>query len=152
MNLLFGADEYVSKWVASNLRGMVVGFGPCSAIGVQNEGRLIAGVVYHDYRPTYGSMQMSVYAERGTRWLSKDHLDVFFSYPFKQVGCKSVHIACARNNKHAKQFVARIGFRHAGLLRRGFGIVDAVLYDMLPEDCKWLRSPDERQSVTAARA
>ena len=149
MSLLFHSDEYVSQWVAAQLPGIVIGFGQCTAIGVQREGRLIAGVVYHDYRPSYQSIQMSVYAQRNSNWLTNGSLQVFFDYPFNQIGCKSIHIACARNNKHAKKFVARLGFRHAGLLRRGFGIVDAVLYDMLPEQCRWLRSRDERQPRAA---
>ncbi len=151
--LVYGADEFVSQWVLKQLRGAVSSFGHCAAIGVESEGRLIAGLVYHDYKPIYHSIQMSVAAERGSNWLNREVLEHFFSYPFRQLKCKSVHIACARNNKHAKQFVARIGFRPAGLLRRGFGTADAVLYDMLPEECRWLRSSDgQERRITAAGA
>ena len=151
MKLLFDSDKFVAQWVAQRL-GLVIGFGSCSAIGVIRHERLIAGVVYHDYRPTYASLQMSVAAEPKIRWATPQNLRAFFYYPFEQLQCQSVYVACAKENLHARAFVAKIGFKPVGLLRRGFRTDDAVLYDMLPSECAWLRSSDERLSIAAARA
>lgn len=133
--MVYDASEYVAAWVAAKLGHR---FGICTAIGVAEGQRLIAGVVYHEYREVPKTMQMSVYAERGSNWLSRAALEQFFGYPFLHLACNAVYITVRRSNKHAKRFVHRIGFKPAGLLRRGFGTEDAVLYDMLPTECKWL--------------
>ena len=152
-SLVYGADEFVAQWAMARLPMMRVGFGACVAIGVAEANRLIAAIVYYNYRPSCGSIEMAVAAERGTPWCSRQNLSAFFDYPFRQLQCRSIHIACARNNRHAKKFVARIGFKPAGLLRRGFGTADAVLYDMLPDECRWLRNSNgQRQPIAAARA
>jgi len=45
-------------------------------------------------------------------------------------------------NEHAEVQARRMGFIYEGFLRRGFdGERDALLFGMLPEDCKYLSSP-----------
>lgn len=150
MRLIYGADEFVSAWVAQRLG---VSFRDAKAIGVERDGKLIAGVVYHDYRPSYASIQMSVAAIDKSRWLSKGNLAAFFYYPFVQLKCSSVYVCCSRKARRTRKFVEKVGFKYSGLLRRGFGTVDAVLYDMLSTEVRWLKdSTDERQPLHAARA
>ncbi|HAM49001.1 MAG TPA: hypothetical protein DCO73_14805, partial [Alphaproteobacteria bacterium] len=59
--LLFGLDQAVSEWVAERIPHMYgQRFGPCAAIGVVSNGKMLAGVVYHDYQPEYGTIQLSM--------------------------------------------------------------------------------------------
>lgn len=135
----------VVKWAAERLP---VIFTASQGIGVMRSGRMVGAVVYHDYRPRYDSIQLSAVSDG--QWLTPKVLREIFYYPFVQLRCSSIYICVAQTNAHARQFVSRVGFKPAGLLRKGFGTVDAVLYDMLPDECRWLRSGHERFTVAAA--
>lgn len=149
--IVYGADEFVSRWVSSKFPGHR-GFGPCTAIGITRQDRMIAGLVWHDYRPQYGSIQMSIASEPKSRWCSRLVMEAFFHYPFVQLGCKSVFICVRRKAKKTRKFVEKVGFKFSGLLRRGFGTEDMVIYDMLQNECRWIRSDRERQPLAASSA
>lgn len=138
--------EYVTQWVAKKLG---VTFTNAQSLGFTRNGRLVGGVVFHDYRKSYGSLQMSC-ASIDKRWLSKEKIGMVFDYPFRQLGCSSVYACVSSEDLGTQAFVMKVGFKPAGLLRKGFGTVDAVLYDMLAEDCKW--SSHERFSSQPAAA
>lgn len=139
--------QFVAQWVAQRLG---VTFKDAEAIGISVNGKLAGGVVYHDFRKNYRSIQMSAAADGP--WLTKGGLGILFHYPFVQLGCQSVYACVAKDNQHARDFVVKVGFKPAGLLRKGFGSVDAVLYDMLAEECRWTRSSHERHASTARAA
>lgn len=139
MSLVFGADAYVVEWVRQRVPHIIHGFGACASIGVERNGVLIAGVVYHEYRPGYGSLLMSVAAEPKSRWLTRHNLEAFFRYPFVQLGCQRVGSAVARKNKVSRSFVEKLGFKYEGCIRKGFGTDDAMLYGLLESECRWIQ-------------
>ena len=137
MNLVFGVDQAVAEWVRIRIPG-ARDFGACAAIGVARDDRLIAGVVYSDFRPAYGNVMMSVAAEPDSHWLTRGALAAFFHYPFMQLGCQRVTSAIARRNKRSRAFCEKIGFKYEGCIRRGFGTDDAMLYGLLDTECRWI--------------
>src|SRR5262245_41734826 len=81
--------ELISAAIAKAVGGRA--FGNCSALGIQAEdGRLIAGIVYHHWQPELGTIEMSMAALPRTRWLTRETLHRMYSYPFDELGCQMV--------------------------------------------------------------
>ena len=88
----------VADFVARNIPGCERGFGNCTAIGFGKD-RLIAGVVYHNWNPESGVIELSA-ASIKRDWLTRSGLSLMFAYPFDQIGCR---IAVARIGEHNAQ-------------------------------------------------
>jgi RimJ/RimL family protein N-acetyltransferase len=133
--LVYGKDEEVIKWVGEKIDED--SFGPANAIGVEEDGKLIAGVVYNIYNGP--SVCMHVAAEPGKIWLSKKSLFAFFAYPFIQLGCNRVTGLVRVDNIEARRFDEHLGFVQEGVIRKGATDgTDMILYGMLKEECRWL--------------
>lgn len=121
MRLVYGQDSAVAAWTAERIphvRGG--GFGPCAAIGVANGDRLLAGVVYHDYQPDCGTVQISM-AAVNPRWAKREIIAGLLAYPFLQMGCYKVWTAIPADNALAIRVNIHIGFTREAVLAHHFG-------------------------------
>lgn len=145
MGFVFGQDQVVAAWVESRLKGISNGFGQYSAIGIEEGGKLIAGVVYHDYRRF--NIQLSMAGE-SPHWCSRRTLKILLGYPFNQLMVERITACTAKNNKRLRSMVTRLGFKLEGTFRRGFdGNKDMVVYGMLREEAaRWI---NRKVEVTA---
>lgn len=137
MNFVFGQDHVVANWVKQRLDGIVNGFGLCTAIGIEENNQLIAGVVYHDYRRF--SIQISMASET-PRWCSRRTLSVLLGYPFHRCKVERITSCTAKNNRRLRSLVTRLGFKLEGTIRRGFdGRHDLLIYGLLKDEAaKWI--------------
>lgn len=79
------------------------------AIGFATEGAgLVAGVVYHDYDPEKGSVEMSAYSST-RRWLNRRLLSTIFAYPFEQIGCRITIARMSEQNAQSTGVWERLG-------------------------------------------
>jgi RimJ/RimL family protein N-acetyltransferase len=136
-NLVYGQDKRVRDWVAErigeNLDDANV------AIGIEEDGELIAGVAYNMY--TGAAICMNVAATPGKRWTSKEFMYAFFAYPFIQLECRRVTGLVRESNSVSRKFDEHVGFTQEGVLREAFEDGEnAILYGMLKSECKWIRS------------
>ena len=93
MRYLYGHDAAVGDFVAQLIpRCRERGFGASAkAIGVMDdEGHLIAGLVYHNYDPASEIIEMSGAALPGRPWLTRDTIRRIYQYPFLQCGCQMI--------------------------------------------------------------
>ena len=151
--LLFGFDPGVAAWVCERIPH-VRDFGPCAAIGVMTGGRLVAGVVYHDYQPDFGSVQLSMAADSST-WARRELIAGLLHYPFEQLGCWSVFTLTPEDNKKAVKVNEHIGFKKKTILPHAFGKKrHAVFCQMLKPDYidRYGDLNGEIQPIAAARA
>lgn len=82
MTPFWGADEQVSAWVAAHIAGCERGFDAARALGVVNRsGDLVAGVVFHDWNPERGLVEVSA-ASTDRRWLTRGVIRAVFGYGF----------------------------------------------------------------------
>lgn len=150
MNFVFGQDQAVANWVQQRLAGIHNGFGQYSAIGIEEGGTLIAGVVYHDYRRF--SIQISMASET-PRWCNRRTLYVLLGYPFNQCMVERITACTSKNNKPLRSLVTRLGFKLEGMIRRGFdGVQDLLVYGLLKKEAaKWInrKIKDEREAIAA---
>lgn len=132
MKLHFGADDFVANWVAERIPHMRGGgFGPNASIAVlTDDGALIGGVVFHDFRPDVRSIEVSG-ASVSPRWLTRSLISMILSYPFEQLHCRRITTITPRRNEAARRFNRKLGYKQEGLIRRGFGNDDAIVYGML---------------------
>ena len=160
MRLRYGDDAVVAAWVAARIEHVQTGadFGPCKAIGVENSrGELIGGVVYHNYMPSVGNIELS-FASSGSKWLTRSLICGLLSYPFDQLQCQRVTGVTPRRATSARRFLDQFGFKREGCVRRGFGTDHAIISGLLREEwqaSKWARPrPDrlERQRVSNGEA
>jgi RimJ/RimL family protein N-acetyltransferase len=135
VNLVFGADQFIAHWVAQRVREFNPMHEKYTCIGVADDVRLIAGMVYHQYR---GHDLVMTFASDSPKWANKGNLGAFFRYPFGQLGCKRVTTFAARKNKRSRKLIEGVGFKLEGVMRKGNGDQDAMIYGMLAEECKWI--------------
>lgn len=136
----------VVEWVQARVPHCHSGFGPAAGIGVERDGQIIAGMVYHEYRKAYGTVQMST-AAIGP-WATRETLRVMFDYPFNQLRCQKIWAVVAARNRKGRVYAEKIGCEQEGYMKRGLGSDDAVLYGMLRENCRWI-GVDHAQKIAA---
>lgn len=110
-----------------------------SAIGLERDGALVAGVVYQLYTGQGGSMLMHVASDTSRHWMTPAYMAACFRYPFVQMKCRRVTGLVRADNNAAQRFDEHLGFRREGLIRQGATDgVDMILYGMLRSECRYL--------------
>lgn len=147
MILVFGADAAVMQWVAARTP-WIDGFGQATAIGVAREGKLIAGLVYYNYRKT--NIEICLAADDPS-WCRKGVLGALYRYPFVQLGLRRITAIIPASNEQSLRLTRGVGFaeegRHPGLFPNG---ETGISFGMLRENCRWLgdkKHVDSRQAA-----
>lgn len=112
--------DAVSRWVSKHSFGHDGNVWPDgSSMAVVRDGKPIAGVVYHDYKPQAGTVQYSG-AAVDPMWLTGGTLHLMFSYMFERLGCQMVMTGNASDNVGLHKILARLGHtKHE--IKRGWG-------------------------------
>jgi RimJ/RimL family protein N-acetyltransferase len=132
--MIYGHDREIAEWVGNQLD---CNFEQNSvAIGMALKGAIIAGVVYHSYRPKY-NIEMSI-AAITPKWATRKTLKALFAYPFMQLGLPRVTAVVSAKDKSVQRFDERLGFKREGLMRDAHPDGDAVIYGLLRKDCKYI--------------
>lgn len=136
MNLLYRHDETVARFVADHIPGCERGFEHFTAIGVIDDaGHLVGGIVYHDWSPEHGVIEMSS-AATTPRWFTRKILQAMFELPFDRLGCQMVVTRMAESNTGLHSQFERLGFRRHSIPRL-YGRDEAgIIYTMTDDDWK----------------
>jgi len=111
LDYVFGHDEVVAAFVAQLIpECRERGFGKCRAIGVVDETGLLGGLVYRNWCPEVGTIEISGAALPGTNWLSRRTIQIMYDYPFYQCGCQMVIKTTMADNEIVLRIMAAIGF------------------------------------------
>lgn len=134
MHVLYGHSEFVAAWTKARIAVMKDGtFGASTALGVMDKGRLIAGIVYHDYQPAFKTIQVSCAAE-SPRWAMRGIMAEILDYPFRQLGINRIVSITAGDDDRTRRFLEGIGMTLEGLGVEGFGDKDAASYRLLKRE------------------
>ena len=102
----------VAEFVGRLIPGGERGFDKASAIGFVDDGNLVAGLVYHDYQPEAGVVEISA-ASNSKRWLTRRTLFAIFSIPFDRWRCQMVVMRTrADNHQDNGRGIARIALSY----------------------------------------
>lgn len=150
MKAFWGFSREVAEWVAAHIPGCERGFGPCQAMGVLDDaGDLVAGMVYHEFNPEAGLMEISG-ASTTPRWLTRSVLYSMFSYPFDRAGCQAVAMRVSANNvmwngRGLPRLLKAYGF-HETRIPRLFGRNEDGILFMLYDD-EWRKNGFHRENM-----
>ena len=83
--------------------------GECTCMGVLDGARPIAGMVYHNYQPNEGTIELSG-AAVDRRWMTRPVIEALFSYPFDYLDLQLVVTRnSADNSRSALSAIASQG-------------------------------------------
>ena len=156
LNYIFGHDDVVADFVAALIpECRARGFGKCKAIGVaDDEGRLIGGVVFRNWCPEVGTIEISGAALPGTNWLSRRTLQLVYDYAFYQCNCHMVIQTTMADNEAALTLKAKLGFTFYRIAHLGGPGRDGVVGTFTVDDwenCK-INSNRRRHAVAEKEA
>lgn len=137
MTLVFGQDEFVAKWVGSNL-GQEIHL-PCVAIGATRDGQtLCGGVVVNGYNAS--NADLTLY---GPGCFTRGNIAALYDYLFNQLRLNRATARTRRSNARMRRTLPRLGFTFEGTAKSYFGpdrSDDALLYALFPAQAeKWMR-------------
>ena len=147
LDYIFGHDEAVANFVAQLIpECRERGFGACSTIGVvDEEGHLMGGLVYRNWCPEVGTIEISGAALPGTNWLSRRTIQIMYDYPFYQVGCQMVIKTTMADNAIVLRIMAAVGFSLHYIKRLGGRDRDGVVGTLTVEDWEQSRYNSNRR-------
>lgn len=102
-------NDGIGQFVASHIVGCDRGFEKFNSMGVIDKDRLIAGVIYHNWSPETGVIELSA-ASTSPLWLTVPVLNAMFDYPFRQLGCQICILRVSERNQRMRRILDRFGF------------------------------------------
>ena len=121
LQYIYGYDEGVAAFVARLIPHCRRGFGPnIKAIGIADHEQIIAGLVYHNFDPEAGIIEISGAALPGKHWLTRETIKRMYQFPFHQCDCQMVVQRTPADDEWLLGILARYGYTFM-LLPRLFG-------------------------------
>ena len=128
--------ERVGAWVARQIHGGDRWNGTFSAIGLEADGELVAGVVVDQWVPGY---RCSLHcAGIGKHWLTRSFLHAVFDYVFNQLKCNVVINTVAGGNADSLRFTEHIGFSEVCRIPNADETGGLVIFTYYRDQCRWL--------------
>ena len=93
--------EFVAKGTGS------AGWGPCSAFGVEKDGKLVQGIVFEQY--TGSNVMIHIYGVPGEKWRNRAFWWLCSAYPFTQLGCDRITAFISESNSQAMRLAEHYG-------------------------------------------
>jgi RimJ/RimL family protein N-acetyltransferase len=135
-SVIYGQNERVIQWVTDRIAHTDAVLGNVG-IGLEEDGELIAGMVYGNYTPV--SICMHVAAAPGKRWANREFLYRMFAYPFLQLGVQRITGIIREDNDDSLRFAEQIGCTQEGVMRKACPDgTNLVIYGMLKDECRWI--------------
>lgn len=131
--IVFDAER-IGPWVCERGGGMWTP-GRGTAIGREERGRLVAGMIYESLNPVNVFCHI---AGEGNAWLNREFLWIIFDYPFRQLGVKRMSAPIASSNQVCRNFVTKLGFEHEATLYGAHPDGDILIYKITADACRWL--------------
>ena len=111
-----------------------------NSVGFEHDGKLYAGLAYHNYSPDEGHIEVSAYSERRD-WLTKGRLKyLLYTYPFEELGLRLIIARHSATNKTARRLWTRLGAAEhelPDLRAEGESEIVAILKRETAKKMKW---------------
>jgi hypothetical protein len=146
LRYVYGQDDIVRPFVASLIPScMRWGISAASvSFGVIDEdGLLVAGIVFHNYDPDAGVIEISGAALPGHYWMSRETIRRMYSYPFLEIGCQMVVNRVPASDERQLRQLAVYGYSFIRIPRLLGRDADAVLCTLTYED--WIANKFNRR-------
>lgn len=109
----------------------------CATIGLEKDGRVVAGVVYQTY--TGPNVLMHCAMAESRHLLTPAFLCAVFICPFQVLQCKRVTGLIRTDNLRSQHLAEHLGFQREGLMREAAADgTDFIIYGMLAHECRFV--------------
>lgn len=148
MTLVWGGERTpeinnaVASFVAGHIPGCERGWENFTSLGLADGSQLVAGVVFHNYNPEAGVVELSA-ASTSRRWLTRPMLKGMFGYPFNQLACQMVVLRVSERNAVMIAIAERFGFTAYRIPRLRGREEAEILFTLTDED--WRVHPVNRR-------
>ena len=109
-----------------------------SAKGLEDD-KILGGFLFTDYDGNNIYVHLAI---ESPRLFSRKHIRYVFDYGFKQIGCGRMTAVCRNGYKRNERILSGTGWTKEGVVRQVMKIdnnfVDAAIYGMLKQECKWI--------------
>ena len=140
LRYLYGQDELVAEFVARMVPHIGQwGIGKCRTVGIVDEtNELIAGIIFNNFVPGAGLLELSAAALPKRQWCTRETLRVMYDFPFIQCGCQQVvNKVLASDERHLRE-LAILGYKLISIPRLFGRDKDGVVCLLTYED--WLEN------------
>lgn len=108
-----------------------------TALGLEKDGRIVAGTVYQGYNGPSILMHFAHDASRHV--ITPAFVCAAFIYPFRVLKCNRITGLVRTDNEAAQRLDENLGFVKEGVMRAGASDgTDFILYGMLKSECRFL--------------
>lgn len=139
LDYVYGYDALVADFVAQRIPHCRRGFNAnAKAIGIIDDGNLIAGLVYHNYDPEAEIIEISGAALPGKYWMTRGTIARMYGYPFLQLNCQMVVNRVRADDERQLSMLARYDYAFIKVPRMFGRHDDGVLCLLTYED--WINN------------
>jgi len=134
-DLICQDNERVGRWVAEGFKGQFCE--GSTAIGIEKDGVLKAGVMYDAYTGVNGSISSHFRCD-DPKVITKLFYQIVFDFPFNVAKVKRITNLVNEKNLHSRDITERLGFAQETIIKDYFPDGDAIIYRMYRHECRWL--------------
>ena len=118
----------IGRWVRERTTSTgEIGFdGAYNAIGVVHKNEIVAGFIYHDWNPTYKTIQMTL-AANTPRWGTRRIIEGLLHYPFVELGVQRITVLVNEKNHASLRLAEGVGFKREAVLEKAAGEYGNIL-------------------------
>ena len=107
-NHLPEVNTSVGNFVSELIWGEPDMFGPFCSLAIADDRRLVAGVIYHNYQPHEGTIEISC-ASIIRKWMTRDVIVTAIDMPFKELDCQAIVARHSKDAKHIRHIWNALG-------------------------------------------
>lgn len=145
--LIYEGDAAVARWAAERLG--FESFGPCSSIGVERNGVIVAAAVFNNFR--WPDIEIT-FVRSDAHWATPHVVRTILRYPFIQLNCKRITAITEATNHRARGFLCKLGFQQEGYHPDARPSGDAVSFGLLRDAAaRWIAEDHGKKLPQHAR-
>lgn len=133
MKTIFYDYSSIAPWVCARTGGSYDGIG--SAIGVEDGGKIIGGVLYDGFN----GRSICMHVAGDGQWMTRELLRIAFDYPFNQLRVNAIIGLVDSLNVRARLFDEKLGFKLRCVIPDAGPNGDLCIYSMMRTECRWLQ-------------
>lgn len=127
--------QAMADWCSHQLWNEYGRFGNCTTMGVIRNGDLVAVMVFHNWQPDTGVIEISG-AAVNKRWLNKTVLHAMFGYAFDGTGSQLVVMRVSPEDEALGRILKSYGFKGHRIPRLRGRHLDEIVYTLTDDDWK----------------
>ena len=150
MRLIWDMEDIALTWAAERIpymHGRPFDEGARAGAFVNAEGKICGVVIFHDFQPDYGTIQVSAVAT-DPKWMHAARLWAeLFDYAYKTCGVEKIWTLTPHTNKRALRFIKALGFTPEAILERQFGPHGHAVFSAKWRDAHYARLEAQMETV-----